>query len=95
MKVDNIATSYFFTQKKLTPKQARWQIFLAEFDFMMEYKPSKTNCVVDTLSSRTELASISSWLFLWQAASKKACNMIPKPRTSLRLQVEARLANFG
>ena len=38
---DNIATSYFLTQKKLTPKQARWQDFLAEFDYTLEYKPGK------------------------------------------------------
>ncbi|KAJ4966593.1 hypothetical protein NE237_018442 [Protea cynaroides] len=27
------------SQKKLSPKQARWQDFLAEFDFTFEYKP--------------------------------------------------------
>lgn len=32
VKTDNVATSYFQTQKKLSPKQARWQDFLAEFD---------------------------------------------------------------
>ncbi|GKA82408.1 putative nucleotidyltransferase, ribonuclease H [Tanacetum coccineum] len=32
IKTDNIAMSYFQTQKKLSPKQARWQDFLAEFD---------------------------------------------------------------
>ena len=33
VKTDNVATSYFQTQKKLSPKQAKWQDFLAEFDF--------------------------------------------------------------
>lgn len=60
VKTDNIATSYFQTQKKLTPKQARWQDFLAEFDFVLEYKPGKTNLVADALSRKMELASISS-----------------------------------
>ncbi|RVW69261.1 Retrovirus-related Pol polyprotein from transposon 17.6 [Vitis vinifera] len=30
VKTDNVATSYFQTQKKLSPKQARWQDFLAD-----------------------------------------------------------------
>ena len=38
IETDNVATSYFQIQKKLTPKQARWQDFLAEFDYVMEYK---------------------------------------------------------
>ena len=29
VKTDNMATSYFLKQKKLTPKQIRWQDFLA------------------------------------------------------------------
>ncbi|GJS95125.1 putative nucleotidyltransferase, ribonuclease H [Tanacetum coccineum] len=43
IKTDNIVTSYFPTQKKLSPKQARWQDFLAEFDYQLEYKPGKAN----------------------------------------------------
>lgn len=48
VKTDNVATSYFLKQKKLIPKQVRWQAFLAEFNFVMEYKPSKENVVADT-----------------------------------------------
>ena len=59
VKTDNVATSYFQTQRKLSPKQARWQDFLAEFDFTLEYKPGTTNAVADALSRRAELASIS------------------------------------
>ncbi|XP_078436413.1 uncharacterized protein LOC144707172 [Wolffia australiana] len=51
---DNVATSCFESQKKLTPKQVRWQDFLAEFDFDLKYKPRRANQVVDTLS-RNEL----------------------------------------
>lgn len=57
---DNVATSYFQNQKKLTPKQARWQDFLAEFDYVMEYKPGIANVVADALSRKTMLASASS-----------------------------------
>ena len=39
VKTNNVATSYFQTQQKLSPKQVRWQDFLAEFDFTLEYKP--------------------------------------------------------
>ncbi|KAJ0027457.1 hypothetical protein Pint_35989 [Pistacia integerrima] len=57
--IDNVTTSYFQTQKKLSPKQAQWQDFLAEFDYVLEYKPGKTNVVADALSHKVELASIS------------------------------------
>nr|XP_033511370.1 uncharacterized protein LOC117276159 [Nicotiana tomentosiformis] len=48
------------TQKKLTPKQASWQDFLAEFDYVLEYKPGKGNVVADALSRKAELAAITS-----------------------------------
>ncbi|RVX13859.1 RNA-directed DNA polymerase-like [Vitis vinifera] len=60
VKTDNVATSYFQTQKKLSPKQARWQDFLAEFDYTLEYKPGSANHVADALSRKAELASITS-----------------------------------
>ncbi|GMJ12439.1 hypothetical protein HRI_004913100 [Hibiscus trionum] len=55
----NVATSYFQTQKKLSPKQARWQDFLAEFDYILQYKPVKANVVADALSRKVELAALS------------------------------------
>ncbi|RVW29633.1 Retrovirus-related Pol polyprotein from transposon 17.6 [Vitis vinifera] len=59
VKIDNVATSYFQTQKKLSPKQARWQDFLAEFDYTLEYKPGSANHVADALSRKAELASMT------------------------------------
>ncbi|KAH9736089.1 Endonuclease [Citrus sinensis] len=56
---DNVATNYFQTQKKLSPKQARWQDFLAEFDYRLEYKLGKANVVADALSRKAELATLS------------------------------------
>ena len=50
VKTDNVAMSYFQSQKKLSPKQARWQDFLVEYDYVLEYKPGKTNTVADALS---------------------------------------------
>lgn len=49
---DNVANTYFKTQKKLTPKQARWQEFLAEFDFVWVHKPGLQNSVADALSRK-------------------------------------------
>ena len=60
VKTDNVATSYFQTQKKLSPKQARWQVFLVEFDYTLEYKPDTANHVADALSHKAELASMTS-----------------------------------
>ena len=60
VKTDNVATSYFQTQKKLSPKQARWQDFLAEFDYTLEYKPGSANHEADALSRKAKLASMTS-----------------------------------
>ena len=59
VKTNNVATSYFQSQKKLSPKQALWQDFLAEFDYIMEYKPGKADLVIDALSQKIEFAMIS------------------------------------
>ncbi|GJS97949.1 putative retrotransposon gag domain, aspartic peptidase domain protein [Tanacetum coccineum] len=52
IKTDNIGTSYFQTQKKLSPKQAHWQDFLAEFDYQLKYKSGKADVVADALSRK-------------------------------------------
>lgn len=41
VKTTNVATSYFQTQKKLSPKQARWQDFLFEFYMILAHKPGR------------------------------------------------------
>jgi hypothetical protein len=51
VKTDNVATSDFQTHKKLSPKQARWQDFLAEFYFQFEY--GRMNQVADALSRKS------------------------------------------
>ncbi|BBN68959.1 hypothetical protein Prudu_661S000800 [Prunus dulcis] len=56
--IDNVATSYFQSQQKLSPKQARWQEFLAEFDYKLEYKQGKTNVVADALSRKATLGAV-------------------------------------
>jgi len=41
---------YFQTKKKLSPKQARWQEFLQEYDFLWEHKARWHNLVADAIS---------------------------------------------
>ena len=60
MKTNNIATSYFQTQKKLSPKQTRWQNFLTKFNYTLEYKLRSANHVVNALSRKTKLATMTS-----------------------------------
>ena len=60
MKTDNVATSYFQTRKKLSPKQARWQDFLAEFNYVLEYKSGRINLVADALSRKAEFVTMLS-----------------------------------
>ncbi|KAL6329497.1 hypothetical protein AAG906_021505 [Vitis piasezkii] len=59
VKTDNVATSYFQTKKKLSPKQARWQDFMAEFDYTLEYKPRSANHVADALSLVKSLITLA------------------------------------
>ena len=40
----------YLTQAKLRPKHARWQEFLAEFDFEILYNPRKKNVVANEKS---------------------------------------------
>ena len=60
MQTDNVATSYFQSQKKLSPKQVKWQDFLAEFDYKLEYKSVKANLVADASSRKAELGAMIS-----------------------------------
>lgn len=50
---DNVANTYFKTQRMLSPKQARWQEFLAEFYFDWVHRPGRENAVADALSRKT------------------------------------------
>lgn len=52
VQTDNVANTYFKMQKKLYPKQARYQEFFVEYDFEWAYKPGKNNYVVNALSRK-------------------------------------------
>ncbi|KMT14518.1 hypothetical protein BVRB_4g072900 [Beta vulgaris subsp. vulgaris] len=59
---DNVANTFFQSQKNLSPKQARWMEFLEEYDFTWQHKPGKHNMVPDALSRKTQevFAAISA-----------------------------------
>ena len=57
---DNVANTFFKTQKKLTAKQARWQEFLADFDVVWVQRPGRHNQVTDALSRKEVTSYVSS-----------------------------------
>ncbi|KAE8668158.1 hypothetical protein F3Y22_tig00112344pilonHSYRG00099 [Hibiscus syriacus] len=95
IKTDNVATSYFQTQKKLSPKQARWQDFLAEFDYTLEYKPGKPNVVVDALSRKTELVAISLAKGTVLERIKEGLEQDPLTRELVKLASDGKTQRFG
>ncbi|KAJ8764799.1 hypothetical protein K2173_010264 [Erythroxylum novogranatense] len=60
VRTDNVANKFFRTQKKLSAKQARWQEFLAEYDFVWEHKLGRHNNVADALSRKEVFAAFYS-----------------------------------
>ncbi|KAE8717725.1 Detected protein of unknown function [Hibiscus syriacus] len=94
IKTDNVATSYFQTQKKLSPKQARWQDFLAEFDYTLEYKPGKTNIVADALSRKAELAAISLAKGTVLERIKEGLEQDPMARELVKLASDGKTQQF-
>ena len=57
---DNVPNTLFTSQKKLSAKQARWQEFLAYFNFDWLHRPRKHNVVADTLSRKEVIAYIAA-----------------------------------
>jgi RNase H-like domain found in reverse transcriptase/Reverse transcriptase (RNA-dependent DNA polymerase)/Integrase zinc binding domain/Retroviral aspartyl protease/Chromo (CHRromatin Organisation MOdifier) domain len=53
---DHKSLVHFFTQEKLSERQARWNEFLSEFgnDMVIEYQEGKKNVVADALSRRAD-----------------------------------------
>ncbi|KAG8389639.1 hypothetical protein BUALT_Bualt02G0249900 [Buddleja alternifolia] len=82
------------TQKKLSPKQARWQDFLAEFDYVLEYKPGKANVVADALSRKTELAVISLAKGNVHEKIKEGLEHDPMAKELMRLAKEGKTRQF-
>ena len=62
MATNNVANIFFKTQKKLSPKQARWQEFLADFQFEWLHRPRRHNIVADALSRKEVITYITALL---------------------------------
>ena len=59
---DHKSLKYIFTQRDLNMRQRKWMEFLEDYDFTLQYHPSKANVVADALNrkSRGALVSIAS-----------------------------------
>ena len=51
---DHKALEYFMTTKKLTRRQARWAMILADYNFQITYRPGKQNGKADALTRRAK-----------------------------------------
>ena len=51
---DHKALEYFMTTKKLTGRQARWAEALADYYFMIMYRPGTQNATADTLTRKDQ-----------------------------------------
>ena len=49
---DHKALEYFMSTKKLTRRQARWALDLANYNFEIEYQPGKANIKADALTRK-------------------------------------------
>ena len=57
---DNMANTFFKTQKKLSPRQARWQEFLVDFQFEWLHRLGRLNKVAYALSRKEVFAYITT-----------------------------------
>ena len=51
---DHKNLEYFMTAQNLNRRQARWNQFLAEFDYVLKHRPGKTMLKADALSRRSD-----------------------------------------
>ena len=62
---DHQSLKYLFTQKDLNMRQRRWTEFMVDYDFTLQYHPSKANVVADALSRKSHglmaCLALDSW----------------------------------
>ena len=51
---DHKNLQYFMTTRQLSRRQARWSLFLSEFNFVLTYRPGSRNGKADLLSRRSD-----------------------------------------
>ncbi|XP_039056283.1 uncharacterized protein LOC120199174 [Hibiscus syriacus] len=91
---DNVANSYFLNQKKLSPKQARWQEFLAEFDLSLEHKPGKVNSMANALSRRCDMEFVSLSMGQMRERIKEGLSHDPIAPSLIELAKEGKTRKF-
>ncbi|KAJ1597953.1 hypothetical protein NDA14_000045 [Ustilago hordei] len=52
---DHEALKYFKSQRRITGRQARWAILLADFDFILQYRPGDKGGEPNALTRRTDM----------------------------------------
>ncbi|KAJ1584105.1 hypothetical protein NDA11_004353 [Ustilago hordei] len=52
---DHEALKYFKSQRRITGRQAQWAILLADFDFILQYRPGDKGGEPDALTRRTDM----------------------------------------
>ncbi|MCA0777114.1 hypothetical protein KUO10_23575, partial [Vibrio vulnificus] len=52
---DHDALKYFMSTKVLTRRQARWAEFLAEFNFIITFRPGRLSSLPDALTRREDV----------------------------------------
>ncbi|SNX84754.1 related to pol protein [Melanopsichium pennsylvanicum] len=52
---DHEALKYFKSQRKITGRQARWSVLLADFDFVLQYRPGDKAVEPDALTRRSDM----------------------------------------
>src|SRR5947207_13959901 len=57
---DSQAMTSIFSQKHLSPRQARWMLFLGQFPMKIEHIPGETNIIADLLSRISEYSGYVS-----------------------------------
>jgi hypothetical protein len=55
IRTDHKNLKYFKSPQKITPRQARWNEFLQDYNFKLTHIPGKSNTIADLLSRRTDL----------------------------------------
>ncbi|RVX11437.1 Transposon Tf2-8 polyprotein [Vitis vinifera] len=58
--IDNVANTFFKTQKKSSLRQARWQEFLTDFKFEWLHRPKRHNTMANALSKNEVIAYITT-----------------------------------
>ncbi|MDI6015466.1 reverse transcriptase/ribonuclease H family protein, partial [Escherichia coli] len=54
---DHRALEYFMTKRQLNSRQAAWTELLAQYDFIIRYRPGKSNTLADALTRQDDLVA--------------------------------------